>query len=192
VAGPGSLFTSVLPNLLVQDIQRALWASPHSGCTSATWPPSRGKPMVLMWASTCGPAPPRGGNLFPWVLANSIRHRAYGRSQTLPVARIMNVRQFGYRRDRWPAWPIPQRSLAAPSRAACGGDHAVYYGQQARVRDVKEVKTDEDRGRRNDQKCRGYRSRRHGGGGHRKDEAEWNVSSLLGPGAKMPPIPGVS
>ena len=41
IAGPGSLYTSVLPNLLVQDIQRALHASPALKvyvCNVATQP----------------------------------------------------------------------------------------------------------------------------------------------------------
>jgi uncharacterized cofD-like protein len=71
VAGPGSLFTSVLPNLLVQDIQRALWASPACRlyvCNVATQPGETDGFDVGQHAAALRRHV--GGDLFPWVLAN--------------------------------------------------------------------------------------------------------------------------
>jgi len=72
VAGPGSLFTSVLPNLLVKDIRQAVAASPALRiyvCNVATQPGETdgfdvGQHMTALQAHV-------GNGLFPWVLANN-------------------------------------------------------------------------------------------------------------------------
>lgn len=72
IAGPGSLFTSVLPNLLVQDIRRAVEASTAPKiyvCNVATQPGETdgydvGKHLHALHRQV-------GVGLFPWVLANS-------------------------------------------------------------------------------------------------------------------------
>jgi uncharacterized cofD-like protein len=71
VAGPGSLFTSVLPNLLVPDIRRAVKASPALRlyvCNVATQPGETdgldvGQHVAAIQRHL-------GGGLFPHVLAN--------------------------------------------------------------------------------------------------------------------------
>jgi uncharacterized cofD-like protein len=72
VAGPGSLFTSVLPNLLVRDIQRAMWASRARRlyvCNVATQPGETDGFDVGQHVSALRRHV--GGDLFHWVLANN-------------------------------------------------------------------------------------------------------------------------
>jgi uncharacterized cofD-like protein len=72
IAGPGSLFTSVLPNLLVKGIRQAMVASPALCiyvCNVATQPGETdgfdvGQHVAALQAHT-------GTGLFPWVLANN-------------------------------------------------------------------------------------------------------------------------
>jgi uncharacterized cofD-like protein len=72
VAGPGSLFTSVLPNLLVQDLRRAVEASPAPKlyvCNVATQPGETdgfdvGEHVRALQRHV-------GAGLFGYVLANS-------------------------------------------------------------------------------------------------------------------------
>jgi uncharacterized cofD-like protein len=72
IAGPGSLFTSVLPNLLVRDILRAVEASPARRlyvCNVATQPGETdgfdvGRHMDALQRHV-------GPRLFPFVLANN-------------------------------------------------------------------------------------------------------------------------
>ena len=47
IAGPGSLYTSVLPNLLVEEIQQALATRTRPRYTSATSRPSRARRMAF-------------------------------------------------------------------------------------------------------------------------------------------------
>lgn len=72
IAGPGSLFTSILPNLLVRDIRKAVEASPARRlyvCNVATQPGETdgfdvGQHMSVLQRHV-------GPRLFPFVLANS-------------------------------------------------------------------------------------------------------------------------
>jgi uncharacterized cofD-like protein len=72
IAGPGSLFTSVLPNLLVQDIRQAVKASPGLRlyvCNVATQPGETdgfdvGRHLTVLQRHV-------GPELFPYVLANN-------------------------------------------------------------------------------------------------------------------------
>jgi uncharacterized cofD-like protein len=72
LAGPGSLFTSVLPNLLVQDIRRAVAVSPALKlyiCNVATQPGETDGLDVGQHVSALQRHAGRG--LFPYVLANN-------------------------------------------------------------------------------------------------------------------------
>ena len=87
VAGPGSLFTSILPNLLVDGIRRAVAASPASKlyvCNVATQPGETDGFDVGQHVSAlqrhvgCG--------LFPYVLANDDLHISTEQPHLKPVA----------------------------------------------------------------------------------------------------------
>jgi len=72
IAGPGSLFTSILPNLLVQDIRQAIGCSPALKiyvCNVATQPGETDGFDVGRHASALQRHVGRG--LFPYVLANN-------------------------------------------------------------------------------------------------------------------------
>ncbi|MCL7453753.1 MAG: YvcK family protein [Anaerolineae bacterium] len=86
VAGPGSLFTSVLPNLLVRDIRRAVEASSALRlyvCNVATQPGETDGFDVGQHVSALQRHV--GNGLFPYVLANSDRVSTTDGAQTLPV-----------------------------------------------------------------------------------------------------------
>lgn len=87
VAGPGSLFTSVLPNLLVQDIRQAVKASPALKlyiCNVATQPGETEHFDVGQHAGTLQRHVGRG--LFPYVLANDQPTSSDEQPQLQPVA----------------------------------------------------------------------------------------------------------
>jgi uncharacterized cofD-like protein len=87
VAGPGSLFTSVLPNLLVQDIRRAVEASPALKlyvCNVATQPGETDHLDVGQHASILQRHAGRG--LFPYVLANDCTISSDEQPRLQPVA----------------------------------------------------------------------------------------------------------
>jgi uncharacterized cofD-like protein len=87
VAGPGSLFTSVLPNLLVQDIRRAVEASPALKlyvCNVATQPGETDHLDVGQHASILERHVGRG--LFPYVLANDLPISSDEQPHWQPVA----------------------------------------------------------------------------------------------------------
>jgi uncharacterized cofD-like protein len=86
VAGPGSLFTSVLPNLLVQDIRRAVEASSASRiyvCNVATQPGETDGFDVGQHVSALQRHV--GRDLFPFVLANSNPTPSLEHPQLQPV-----------------------------------------------------------------------------------------------------------
>ncbi|MGC9333875.1 MAG: gluconeogenesis factor YvcK family protein [Anaerolineae bacterium] len=86
IAGPGSLFTSVLPNLLVRDIRQAVEASPALKlyvCNVATQPGETdgfdvGQHVAALQRHI-------GATLFPYVLANSDPVTSTDGAQTMPV-----------------------------------------------------------------------------------------------------------
>jgi len=87
IAGPGSLFTSILPNLLVDGIRRAVAASPASKlyvCNVATQPGETDGFDVGLHVDAlqrhvgCG--------LFPYVLANDDLHASAEQPHLKPVA----------------------------------------------------------------------------------------------------------
>lgn len=86
VAGPGSLFTSVLPNLLVRDIRQAVTASPALKmyiCNVATQPGETdgfdvGQHVAALQRHV-------GKTLFPYVLANSEPIFSTEGTDTMPV-----------------------------------------------------------------------------------------------------------
>jgi uncharacterized cofD-like protein len=86
IAGPGSLFTSVLPNLLVRDIRQAVEASPALKlyiCNVATQSGETdgfdvGQHVAALQRHV-------GGTLFPYVLANSDTVSSTDGAQTMPV-----------------------------------------------------------------------------------------------------------
>jgi uncharacterized cofD-like protein len=86
VAGPGSLFTSVLPNLLVADIRRAVAASPAPKlyvCNVATQPGETdgfdvGQHVAALQRHV-------GETLFPYVIANSDPISSTDGASTMPV-----------------------------------------------------------------------------------------------------------
>lgn len=85
-AGPGSLFTSVLPNLLVQDIRRATEASPATKvyvCNVATQPGETDGFDVGQHVSTLQRHVGRG--LFSFVLANNNLNPSSEQSHLQPV-----------------------------------------------------------------------------------------------------------
>ncbi len=87
IAGPGSLFTSVLPNLLVQDIRRAVEASPALKiyvCNVATQPGETDGFDVGQHVRALQRHVGRG--LFPWVLANSNLLMSSEQPRLQPVA----------------------------------------------------------------------------------------------------------
>jgi uncharacterized cofD-like protein len=87
VAGPGSLFTSVLPNLLVQDIRRAVAASSAPRiyvCNVATQPGETDGFDVGQHASALQRHV--GRDLFPFVLANSNLATILEHPQVQPVS----------------------------------------------------------------------------------------------------------
>ena len=87
VAGPGSLFTSILPNLLVQDIRRAVEASPARKlyvCNVATQAGETDGFDVGQHVD--GLQRHVGRGLFPYVLANS----AVGRSLEYPTVEMVS------------------------------------------------------------------------------------------------------
>jgi uncharacterized cofD-like protein len=87
VAGPGSLFTSVLPNLLVQDIRRAVEASPALKlyvCNVATQPGETDHFDVGQHARVLQRHV--GHGLFPYVLANDDPILSDEQPQLQPVA----------------------------------------------------------------------------------------------------------
>jgi uncharacterized cofD-like protein len=96
VAGPGSLFTSVLPNLLVQDIRRAVEASSALKlyvCNVATQPGETegfdvGQHVSVLQRHV-------GQGLFPYVLANSNPFLSQQQPQLQPVA-LQFPRNPGY------------------------------------------------------------------------------------------------
>lgn len=96
VAGPGSLFTSVLPNLLVQDIRRAVEASSALKlyvCNVATQPGETDGFDVGQHVSVLQRHVGRG--LFPCVLANSSPFQSQRQPQWQPVA-LQFPRNAGY------------------------------------------------------------------------------------------------
>jgi uncharacterized cofD-like protein len=87
IAGPGSLFTSVLPNLLVQDVRKAVEASPAKRlyvCNAATQPGETDGFDVDQHMSALQRHVGRG--LFPFVLANSRPLASPEQSDWQPVA----------------------------------------------------------------------------------------------------------
>jgi uncharacterized cofD-like protein len=87
VAGPGSLFTSVLPNLLVQDVRRAVEASPALKlyiCNVATQPGETDRFDVGRHLGVLQRHVGRG--LFPYVLANDTPISSDEQPQLQPVA----------------------------------------------------------------------------------------------------------
>jgi uncharacterized cofD-like protein len=96
IAGPGSLFTSVLPNLLVKDIRRAVEASPASRlyvCNVATQPGETdgfdlGQHMDALQRHV-------GPGLFPFVLANNRPLSDQDQPQWQPVD-LRHSLQAGY------------------------------------------------------------------------------------------------
>ena len=87
VAGPGSLFTSILPNLLVQDIRRAVEASPALKlyvCNVATQPGETDRFDVGQHVSVLQRHV--GRDLFPYVLANEHPILSAEQPQLQPVA----------------------------------------------------------------------------------------------------------
>jgi len=96
IAGPGSLFTSVLPNLLVQDIRRAVEASSALKlyvCNVATQPGETDGFDVGQHVSALQRHVGRG--LFPYVLANSSPFLGQRQPQWQPVA-LQFPRNAGY------------------------------------------------------------------------------------------------
>jgi len=88
VAGPGSLFTSILPNLLVQDIRRAVKASPARKlyvCNVATQAGETDGFDVGQHVE--GLQHHVGRGLFPYVLANS----AVSRSLEYPTVEMVQL-----------------------------------------------------------------------------------------------------
>jgi len=87
IAGPGSLFTSVLPNLLVRDLQRAIEASPAKRlyvCNVATQPGETegfdvGQHMSALQRHL-------GPGMFPFVLANDNLLTSQEQPHLKPVA----------------------------------------------------------------------------------------------------------
>jgi uncharacterized cofD-like protein len=87
LAGPGSLFTSILPNLLVEGIRRAIAASPAFKlyiCNVATQPGETegldvGQHVAALHRHV-------GHDLFPFVLANSTPRASEEQPQLKPVA----------------------------------------------------------------------------------------------------------
>jgi uncharacterized cofD-like protein len=87
VAGPGSLFTSILPNLLVDGIRRAVAASPACKlyvCNVATQPGETDGFDVGQHVDALHRHVGRG--LFPYVLANDNLHTSLEQPQLKPVA----------------------------------------------------------------------------------------------------------
>ena len=111
VAGPGSLFTSVLPNLLVQDIRRAVAASPALKlyvCNLAAQPGETdgfdvGQHMDALQRHV-------GRGLFPWVLANRDPQAGSAHPDLHPVA-LRYPPDQGYR-----VWAADLNDAAAPWR----------------------------------------------------------------------------
>jgi uncharacterized cofD-like protein len=88
IAGPGSLFTSILPNLLVQDIRQAIAASPALKiyvCNVATQPGETDGFDVGRHVGTLQRHVGRG--LFPHVLANNNLVESAEQPHLQPVAR---------------------------------------------------------------------------------------------------------
>jgi uncharacterized cofD-like protein len=118
VAGPGSLFTSVLPNLLVQDIRRAVEASTAVKlyvCNVATQPGETdgfdvGKHVGTLQRHV-------GRDLFPYVLANDHPISSDEQPQLQPVA-LRYPRDEGYEvipatvMDRSAPWRHDSKELA--------------------------------------------------------------------------------
>ena len=98
VAGPGSLFTSVLPNLLVQDIRRAVGASPALKlyvCNVATQPGETdgfdlGQHVAALQRHV-------GRGLFPCVLANDNEAAGPGLSPSVQPVALRLPADDGYR-----------------------------------------------------------------------------------------------
>jgi len=97
IAGPGSLFTSILPNLLVKDIRQAVAAS--SGlriyvCNVATQPGETDGFDVGQHVETLQAHAGKG--LFPWVLANNSFEADPAHSQ-LEMVPLRHALDGGYR-----------------------------------------------------------------------------------------------
>lgn len=87
IAGPGSLFTSVLPNLLVRDVRRAIEAAPAMRlyvCNVATQPGETEGFDVGQHMSTLQRH--LGSDLFPFVLANDNPLTSLEQPHLKPVA----------------------------------------------------------------------------------------------------------
>ena len=118
VVGPGSLFTSILPNLLVQDIRQAVEASSALKlyvCNVATQPGETdgfdvGKHVSVLQRHV-------GRGLFPYVLANSSPFLSHWQPQWQPVA-LQFPRDGGYTvftadmMDRTAPWRHDSQKLA--------------------------------------------------------------------------------
>jgi hypothetical protein len=142
ILGPGSLYTSILPSLLLDPIREAVLASPALRPAPATWPPRRRDRRLRPGSTTSTPERQDGGR------DRRCRPREQQRRVDGPAGRgeAVRPRRFdgdvpcaGPRRRRRPGGPDPSRSGAPrrrdhPDRRPRGRGATADRGREDRVR----------------------------------------------------------